>query len=563
MSLKSKIGCQATLVWLALFAATARAAVVAPPAGVIDGTAPATVMQVNPSGIGHVNIVPYYTVRNGFDTYVNITNTDTRNGKAVKLRFRAAGNGDTVYDITVLLSPGDRWAAAITLDGLTGLPRLVHGDRSCTLPAAVQTVFGTGRLSSSPISMFTPAMHASEGYVEILNMADVPPAAAPSAPPLFTAIQRVSGIAPCTISVLNTLMVDATSYADARSKGLEVPTTGLMTRWTLINVGRAAAYTGLATAIEARAGSNGPAGYGNLVLWPQTSEVLSNLQQVRNATTDPLLRGAVVDNSLFVGQDLTGLQPIVQALASDLPDLSTPYLPSLVPTATSWGAMAKRQIHASSRALAVSSFANEFVLEPAIAARTDWVLTLPTRRYNAAINYADSGYGLRYSNWAADDQGTPLVGTANYFTPENNWRPSVDTGCLSGLVLESSDLQSAGRRTGGVFADTEGGLQARWTSLFVPASMPPTICGSTGVLGFRALADVTERSIFGSIWGLFSNAYFDGVKGGWARVGTPGLAGNGLPFIGFAAMELFNSAATPGFAGTYGQAFPHSTTATP
>jgi hypothetical protein len=563
MSPKSRSGRQAILGCLALFAATAHAAVVAPPAGVIDGTPAATVMQVNPSGIGHVNIVPYYAVGNGFDTYVNITNTDTRNGKAVKLRFRAAGNGDTVYDITLLLSPGDRWAAAITMDRPTGLPRLVHGDRSCTLPTAVQATFGTARLSGSPAARFTKAMHASEGYVEILNMADVPPGAAPSASPLFTAIQHVSGVAPCTSSVLNTLLADATSYADARGKGLEVPTTGLMSRWTLINVGRAAAYTGVATAIEARAGTNGPAGYGNLVLWPQTAEVLSNLEQLRNATSDPLLRGAVIDNSQSAGQDLNGVPPIVQAVSSDLPDLSTPYLPSWLPTATSWGAMAKRQIHATSRALAVSSFANEFVLDPSIAARTDWVWTLPTRRYNAAINYADPNYGLRYSNWTTDDQGTPLTGTANYFTPQNNWLSSADTGCLSGLVLESNDLQGSGRRSGGVFSDTEGGLQVRWTTSFVPAPMPPTICGSTGVLGFRALNDIADKSIFGSIWTLFSTAHFDGLKGGWARIGTPGLAGNGLPFIGFAAMELFNSAATPGFAGTYGLAFPHSTTTVP
>lgn len=77
-------------------------------------------MQVNAGGIGHINLVPYYTVQSGFDTYLNITNTDTRNGKAVKVRFRAGGNGDSLFDFTVLLSPGDKWLAAITLDTSTG-----------------------------------------------------------------------------------------------------------------------------------------------------------------------------------------------------------------------------------------------------------------------------------------------------------------------------------------------------------------------------------------------------------------------------------------------------------
>lgn len=36
---------------------------------------------------------------------LNIVNTDEVNGKAVKLRYRAAANSDDVFDITIYLSP--------------------------------------------------------------------------------------------------------------------------------------------------------------------------------------------------------------------------------------------------------------------------------------------------------------------------------------------------------------------------------------------------------------------------------------------------------------------------
>jgi hypothetical protein len=385
MVMSSKLkSSRAVLAGYVLCATAAHAAVIVPPPGLIDGTASAAVMQVNPSGIGHVNIVPYYTVQGGFDTYLNLTNTDTRNGRAVKVRFRGAGNGDTVMDFTVLLSPGDMWSTAVTKDAATGLPRLVYVDKSCTLPAAVQTLFNTARLIPSLGNQFTLAQQAGEGYVEILTMADIPPDTSPTAPPLFTAIRQVNGSPPCSTSALYPPAADSTSYADARSKGLDAPTTGLMTRWTLINVPRASAYTGTATAVEARVTTGGQAGYGNVVLSPQTSQAVSDLHQVRAGTTDPLLRGGVADNTGNTGQSLDGVVVAVPAVASDFPDLSTPYLPSLPVPATSFGAAAKLQIHALSKALAVSSFANEYVLDPAIAARTEWVVTMPTRRYSVA-----------------------------------------------------------------------------------------------------------------------------------------------------------------------------------
>ena len=85
--------------------------------------AAATTLEFNGDGIGHSLLVPYYTVQGAEFTLFNVQNTDMLNGKAIKVRFRGAENSDDVFDITVLLSPGDVWGAAITRDaGAPALP---------------------------------------------------------------------------------------------------------------------------------------------------------------------------------------------------------------------------------------------------------------------------------------------------------------------------------------------------------------------------------------------------------------------------------------------------------
>lgn len=540
-------------------AAAARAAVVGPASGAIDGTPAATGWQANPGGIGHINLVPYYAVQGGFDTYLNLSNTDTRNGKAVKLRFRAADNGDTVFDMTVLLAPGDRWAAAITRDGPTGLPRLVHGDKSCTLPADVKQLFGTARLN--PSSLLTAADRAAlagVGSVEVITMADIPPRTGAGDPPLFTAIRPVDGVAPCTAAALAPLANEVLSHDDARAKGLEVPTTGLMTRWTLIHVPRAVSYTGVAMALEARVGDVGPAGYGNLVFSPQTSQPIASLSTVRGQTTDPLLRGGVADNRGTAGTDLAGVAPSVQALHSDLPDLSTPYLPAQLAAGLAGGTAARTQIQALSRALAVSSVANEYVLNPDIQARTDWLISLPTLRYNAAVDYVAGA--IRYTHWAVRDDGEPLVGIdlGNFFTPG-----VLATGlpmCLMVSEMAGTAPAEQLRRENEAFFDSEGRADMHKPEVSLPEPQPRKLCGTAAVLRFGSAASpqvpiAVLPTAVAPAWEPRMRA-----QSGWGRLALAGPGAKGLPALGFAATELFNAAAMPGLAGAYGQTFPHSTT---
>lgn len=163
----------------------------------------ATQLVVNNGGIGHSLYVPYFTVQNGNSTLINIVNTDTINGKAVKIRFRGASNSDDLFDFQLFLSPGDVWSANIN-QAADGRAQLTTTDKSCTLPASVNQAFVLDRLPTT-ITATERANQTREGYIEIFTMADVPPqtllatgvlAAPVMANAMFTAIKHVGGVLP-------------------------------------------------------------------------------------------------------------------------------------------------------------------------------------------------------------------------------------------------------------------------------------------------------------------------------------------------------------------------------
>jgi hypothetical protein len=526
---------------------SAGAAVVGPVSGAVNGVQPATVMEVNPSGIGHINLVPYYSVRSGFDTYLNLTNTDTRNGKAVKVRFRSAVDGVDADNFTVLLGPGAQWLGAVTLDAAGGNARIVtSGERSCTLPANVNT-----------------ALSATEGSVEIITLADIPRWTSGAQPsPLYAAVVATSAVGPsCNASALIPLATDSTSYADTRSKGLEVPTTGLTTQWTLINVARAASYTGRATAVEARESLDGLAGYGNVVLFPQTSVQINDRDRTHAYTARPEV------GFPFYGRD--------GYIEKQMPDLSTPYLPSGLASKLGLGAAPKIQAYAISKALAANSIGGEFLVEPDILAKTDWILALPTLYLQVAMwrGFVVTGSSfVALSDWTHDSAGKSIgQSVKNFFYEEDNtfvYGFSLNARSINPYTNGTPD----GSQTEATFRTREGipialqpppppdGFGDDYYDKFPYAKL--IYIQNSSVLRFirpgrsnddGALGDV-GFDLYGNIvnrWPIVTLSV-----SGWGRIQTPGLNGQGLPIIGFAVTELYNSAVAPGTAGVFGQTFP-------
>ena len=484
-------------------------------------------------GVGHALVVPYYTVQNGNMTVLHLTNTDVKNGKAVKVRFRGAANSDDILDFQVLLSPGDVWTGAVTA-GADGVAQLTTADGTCTVPTLTKGVaqsFDTSRLSAA-----NKAAGTREGYVEIFNMADIPDAAVYGAATnaksaLFTAIKHVGGVAPCTASVIDTALLE-TNYTEptAAAAGFATPTTGLMGDWYIINVAKTTTFSGGATALTA-VSAPGVAGRGNFVLFPQLSASVGSPDAF---TADPALRTvpANVGTTKVVGGAVDPLPagytlPVVEAAYYDLPDLSTPYLVPAKTPITAAGAATQAEL--LTQQLSVKSITNQYANDASITAKTDWVFSMPTRRYSVAMDYrADAPVRVF----------TPGIvnGATAFFYTGNT---AVDAGkiCVNSNGQSFFDREETTKSSGAVFS---------------PGSVDKTrFCGETSVLSFAdAGTSVLGATVARQDTG--SSAYVNG----WSVISTTN-GGAGLPILGSSFIKLTNPQASAGMSGTYGITWPH------
>jgi len=347
---------------------------------VLAGTASAAVFvntngagatTVNPDGLGNQLVFPYFTTQGDNATLINIVNTDTVRGKALKVRFRGAGNSDDIYDFQVLMSPGDIWTAAVTQNA-DGVSQLSTSDKTCTIPSSVNGAFtNVNRLDSTKDT----AAQTREGYIEVINMADIVDTS--STTDLYNRVKHVNGVAPCTGTAIDNLVNDFTDYAAMTAAGLVYPTSGLAGDWIILNQANTAAWSGSALAL---ATTNA-----NAVFFPQTDASITTVND--GLTADPLLVGGIVPAASF-----------------DFPDLSTPY-------AGISSAVAQRD--QTTAQLATTSVLNEYVTDDTIAAVTDLLFSQPMRRYYVAANYAVTNYASTASpNFIVRNTG----GSTGYYT---------------------------------------------------------------------------------------------------------------------------------------------------
>ena len=478
----------------------------------------ATSLQVSQGGIGHSLIVPYFNAQNGNMTVLHVVNTDTVNGKAMKVRFRGALNSDDVLDFQVFMSPGDVWTAAVSA-GSDGVAAITTADGSCTLP-----VLAKGVPQSFVLDRLNPAMTAAdkanntrEGYVEIFNMADI----RNDGGSLYTAIKHVNGVAPCTASVLNGTLTNYTTEAAASAAGFNTPTTGLYGDWYIINVAQTTTFSGGATAITALNAAGNP-GRGNFVHFPQNANANANPML---ASADPLFRSDARDAA---GNTVSSAK--IAAANYDLPDLSTPY------TAVALNNLAPlTQATNLTNAIKVTSITNQYANDASISAKTDWVFSMPTRRYNVAANYAATSttandYRL-FSNLATAAWGDEMFTAGNTTALATN-----------GAICVNADAQT--------FYDREETTKTSG-AVFSPGTVSATrFCGETSVLSF---ADSGVSVLGGSVArqnvsGVYTN--------GWANLSTNN-SNKGLPILGSAFIKLSNPSATAGTSGTYGITWDH------
>lgn len=299
----------------------------------------AQAVYVSPEGTGQVLLYPYYTVQNGYQTYVNVVNTTDR-AKSVKVRILEGMNSQEVLDFNLYLSPNDEWAAKISMTD-TGA-KISTVDTSCTSGqvTADGVAFRNFQYQSDTINNTTA--RTREGYIEIIEMGDVSDAA------MIANITHTGAIGSRVPKDCAAVRAAATS--GAMDSLVSAPTGGLYGFATTIAVG-----SGLRTTYDAVALGN----FWNPIDGGQHTRPGSLLPGLEQVGTD----GQLPDGQVFI------------PLASR-----------------------NQPVDPVSSVLMHTSVMNDYVVDIGRNSSTNWIVTFPTKRYytNATVAQALAPFA---SNW--------------------------------------------------------------------------------------------------------------------------------------------------------------------
>jgi hypothetical protein len=379
------------------------------------GAGAAQATSLSQDGTGQVLLYPYYTVRNGTDTLITVVNSTGR-AKALKVRFLEGMNSKEVLDFNLYLSKYDVWTAAITRDG-SGNPVLDVADKSCTAPLRVSGINGEhqepfrnalltekGQLVAGGPTIVAPGTidRAKEGYLEIIEMGDIRVTSgtvltsstdATKTIGFAAAVTHVAGV-PKDCAAVELAWNNGTFPAPATD--FDTYTGGLFGAGTLINVAEGTDYS-----------------YDPVVI---TNFASSPLAHSVPGTLTP---------SLGDSNNTTGYTSLVISSGgttqTDAWNTGT------------WAGQTSANSNGSAAAVSAvlmrQSVMNEYVINPAIGAGTDWVVNFPTRRFHISDNIdakgADSDYLPFRKTFIEDVNGQCEKITVGYYGPEEQ---SVLTG---------------------------------------------------------------------------------------------------------------------------------------
>ncbi|MCB1776379.1 MAG: hypothetical protein KDI50_02980, partial [Candidatus Competibacteraceae bacterium] len=311
----------------------------------------ANAQQASTVGSGTAVTVPYYTVREGWNTLMNITNT-TGNSLAVKVRLRESYNSRDVLDFNVLLSPYDVWSAWLSDNG--GRPFLQTNDRSCTVPISVRDSGASGNELAYTGNFDDPGSDSTdrmlEGYLEILVMGEAEGEGVASTTPWLAT--HVSGEPR-----------DCTTAANNFARGAAIP-----------------AWTG--GPITGTAGSGDPPARSHYGVITSTDSLKVNVSYVNRAKG--LAAGAAANHlsGWGVGQNLVTAQQFPWFLE-----------PTLASHAGLWNNSA---VPAVEDALLASAVLNEWSNNPNLGVKTDWVIAFPSKSFHVDRDLRTAnGYGIQ------------------------------------------------------------------------------------------------------------------------------------------------------------------------
>ena len=330
---------------------TLTTAVVAGLTGMAGMVSVSNAVNVNPDGLGQVLLYPYYSARGGNDTLISIVNT-TERGKAVKIRFIEAMNSREVLDFNIYMSPFDAWTAVVSADGEGG--KMMTTDTTCTVPYFVgNSDNGVGEQSFLDFEFAGDANdgapagieRTASGYIEVIEMGTMVDRDSDDVGAWVEAnTKHTAGVPEDCDSLVEAWTLNSTDatygerWLDDASEGFTSPSGGLFGAASIINVADGTMFSYNATAIDGfyTAGSE---------------DTHSN-----PGTLEPDLRsGTNYTSNVFVAGDVLTHE---------------------------WPAPTGYEHLAVNAALTHDAIINEYVTDAGIGARTEWVMTFPTKKYH-------------------------------------------------------------------------------------------------------------------------------------------------------------------------------------
>ena len=354
-------------------------------AGLMGLAAMSTQIQaadVSRNNLGQALLFPYYTVNGNWATTFNVINTGPRT-LAVKVRFHEMKNSRDVLDFNIVLSPYDTWTGWVQ-DSDFG-PELKTVDTSCTSPLDVRDpdvpVYASNFAYTGAFDDTggRGANRMREGYVEVLLMGESDPL-----------VEDCSPTTPDTVTdCANSALVPwSAKHVDGEPRDcVAVDNAFIATAPDWFDGDDPATFVSAPPIANSLAGSGDPLARNDFV-----------------APTENWLKGNVgwLDAATGYGAGTEAIAIEDWAQDNFVTAQQFPWFlePTFATGATLWTVDGAAEFE---RVVGASATVNEWADNPNNGARTDWIVTFPTKAYhvdvfNEQIQAAVSKYRAALAN---------------------------------------------------------------------------------------------------------------------------------------------------------------------
>lgn len=502
---------------------TLTTAVLAGLTGVAGMASVANAVNVNPDGLGQVLLFPYYTARGGNDTLISIVNT-TERGKAVKIRFIEALNSREVLDFNIYMSPYDVWTAVVTASGEGA--KMATSDTTCTVPYLVEDFPDGVDFLTFELDDGGPegAERTASGYIEVIEMGTMlpqptsqPPVTSPSIIPW--SVKHVNGVPRnCDIPVLAWTEGADLPWLDGGDSTFGFDTDlgasgGLFGSASIINVAEGTMFSYNATAIDG--------------FWATGT--------TNHTAPDSLLPNLAVGNNFdsFVFDNGQLMQQ-------------------------NWGTQG---IFAVNATITHDRLMNEYITDSGLSARTEWVMTFPTKRFHTdaeggfvlpnepiapftrtwhvradgSLHYACEDLSLQF--WDREETTpTAPVGPPIVSPPPPQESPDVFQLCREANVVRFGQSGDSVPDATEILAETaRDQVPLGFTNFNLPYDAGWTMFDLANIPSASPLGPAVRQSVSS----------------------TEGMVVEGLPVIGFSVTTFTNGELEGGVLSNYGGSFTH------